>query len=568
MAVALIALPARLAERTDTFSAEVIAGGYAVIGLLLGLVVAYWAVVSRPVATNLIATAVWLWALAIAAVVVELTLHRSSATYLTSWQFAESGSDHRYGTIYWPSAVLTLGAALLIGIIAAVPAVRRGNLGVGAATSGAVGPLLVAAAFFVLAPQLTGALGPLESAYLTAPYAVISGLAGSALTVAVGQAAANRRARRAALRAEPDAALPAELTTAPDAATGLAIPAAAAVATIPAADPAEIPIPIPTQPSSAKTKTKGQATRNLTAPPAVAGRAKLPTQSGPGQPGPATSGPATSGPATSGPATSGPATSGPATSGPATSGPATSGPGQPGSAHPGLAHPGPGQPSPGQPSPGQPGHLRSRSGQADSAQSGPAQLGTGQPGPDQFGAGQPEGVRSKPASGARPTSAGAANAAAARLAPAPAPAPAPATKARPTVGAQPDRDMQDRNAPASASPRNKPTIDGAPAPGKAAARPNPIASPSPAANPSPAASPSSASNPSPASNPSLAAAVPADQVSIADPEIAAAARRGGARAKKAAPAATRPVESPKSTVTPPPASPTVAQINPKPPTNS
>jgi hypothetical protein len=208
VAVALIALPARSAVRADTFSPQVIAGGYAVIGLLLGLVVAYWAIVCRPVAANVIATAVWLWALAITAIVVDLTTHRSSATYLTSWQFAEPGTGHRYGAISWPSAVLTLAAAFLIGMIAVVPAVRRRDLGVGAASSGAVGPLLVASAFFFLTPRLTGTPGPLESAYLIAPYAVLAGLAGSALTVRAGQTVAERE-RRGETSAGQPGALPA-----------------------------------------------------------------------------------------------------------------------------------------------------------------------------------------------------------------------------------------------------------------------------------------------------------------------------------------------------------------------
>ncbi|MET8150350.1 Hansenula MRAKII killer toxin-resistant protein 1 [Actinoplanes sp. NPDC049668] len=199
LTVALIALPARSAVRVDTFSPQTIAGGYAVAGVLLGLVIAYWAIASRPVAANLIATAAWLWSLAAAAVVVSIAWHRPSATYLSSWQFAAPDSlDARFGTIYWPSALLSLLAALIIGVIGALPAVLRGDLGVGAATSGAVGPLLVAASFFVLAPQLTGALGPMESAYLIAPYAVLAGLGGSALTVAIGQGRANRRAARPA----------------------------------------------------------------------------------------------------------------------------------------------------------------------------------------------------------------------------------------------------------------------------------------------------------------------------------------------------------------------------------
>ncbi|GAB2580025.1 hypothetical protein Aab01nite_56300 [Paractinoplanes abujensis] len=195
--VALIALPARSAVRFDAFSPQVIAGGYAVVGLVLGLVVAFWAVSSRPVAANLMATGVWLWALAIAGIVVELTVNRDSATYLTSWQFAEVANSGLYGTIYWPSALLTLSAAFLVGALTAVPAARRGDLGIGAATSGLAGPLLVAFAFLALAPRLTGALGPIESAYLIAPYAVLAGLAGSALAVAGTRTVQQQRSDRA-----------------------------------------------------------------------------------------------------------------------------------------------------------------------------------------------------------------------------------------------------------------------------------------------------------------------------------------------------------------------------------
>lgn len=196
LTVVLIAVPAKAAIRPDTAAPEVVAGGYALIGVVLGLFVACWAVVSRPVTANLIATAAYLWTLAAAGIVVELLAGRESATYLTSWQFAELGTQARYGTIYWPSALLTLLAAMVIGVLAALPAARRGERGVGTAASGAIGPLLVAVAFLVLAPQLSGALGQLESAYLIAPYAVLAGLAGSAMTVAVVQRSAERRRAR------------------------------------------------------------------------------------------------------------------------------------------------------------------------------------------------------------------------------------------------------------------------------------------------------------------------------------------------------------------------------------
>ncbi|MBB2944838.1 hypothetical protein FB565_004571 [Actinoplanes lutulentus] len=195
VSVALVALPARSAVRLDDLSPQLMAGGYALAGLLAGLVVAFWAVSSGPVAANLIGTAAGLWALAIAGVVAELVTGRDFATYLTSWQFAEAASPVRYGGIYWPSALLTLAAAFVIGLIAAWPAARRGSTGLGTAISGAVGPLLVAFSFLILAPQLTQATGPLQSAYLIAPYAVLAGLAGSALTAALAQSSQTRRNR-------------------------------------------------------------------------------------------------------------------------------------------------------------------------------------------------------------------------------------------------------------------------------------------------------------------------------------------------------------------------------------
>jgi hypothetical protein len=188
LTVALVALPARAAVvRPESIAPENTAALYALIGIVLGVLIAYWAVISGPVAANLIATSAYLWTLAATAIVVELTVGRPAATYLTSWQFAKIAEDSRYGAIYWPSALITLGAAFLLGVLAAWPAARRGNYGVGTAASGAVGPVLVGVAFLLLAPQLTGAIGELQSAYLIAPYAVLSGLAGSALVTTAAQ---------------------------------------------------------------------------------------------------------------------------------------------------------------------------------------------------------------------------------------------------------------------------------------------------------------------------------------------------------------------------------------------
>ncbi|WP_436525034.1 Hansenula MRAKII killer toxin-resistant protein 1 [Actinoplanes sp. HUAS TT8] len=195
VSVALVALPARSAVRPNglfSHSPQLVAVGYALIGLVTGVVVAFWAISSAPVAANLLGTAAWLWALAVIGVAAELVTDRDLQTYLTSWQFAETKTPITYGGIYWPSAVLTLAAAFLIGLIMALPAARRGRLGLGTATSGAVGPLLVAVSFLSLAPLLTGPAGPLQSAYLIAPYAVLAGLAGSAITVSLAKGPRSR----------------------------------------------------------------------------------------------------------------------------------------------------------------------------------------------------------------------------------------------------------------------------------------------------------------------------------------------------------------------------------------
>ncbi|HWS33983.1 MAG TPA: Hansenula MRAKII killer toxin-resistant protein 1 [Actinoplanes sp.] len=209
----LVALPARSAVRDGTLSPQLVAGGYALAGLVVGLIVAFWAVSSGPVAANLIGTALWLWALAIAAVIAELVTGRDFATYLTSWQFTESVNPVSYGGIYWPSALMTLAAAFAIGLIAAGPAVLRNDVGLGTAISGAVGPLLVAFSFLALAPQLTETLGPLQSAYLIAPYAVLAGLGGSALIVALAKSRPSRREPKDAVEQK---ALPAPEKDAPE----------------------------------------------------------------------------------------------------------------------------------------------------------------------------------------------------------------------------------------------------------------------------------------------------------------------------------------------------------------
>ncbi|UQU64937.1 Hansenula MRAKII killer toxin-resistant protein 1 [Couchioplanes caeruleus] len=358
LTVLLVALPARAAVRTDTFSPQTIAAGYAAIGVVLGLLIAYWAVVSRPVATNLLVTAGWLWALAVAAVASDVFWNRPSAAYPSSWQFA-AGDGDTYGTIYWPSALLTLLAAFVIGVLGAWPSARRGNLGVGTASSGAVGPLLVAAAFLVLAPQLTRSLGPLESAYLIAPYAVLAGLAGSAATVALGQ---RREARGATTAAGP--------TDAADATGVIAVPAQR-----PASSEKAKPAKEPERPAKGRaepertdpTDARGQATAELrggavaaskpaatagpgTPPSFATGRAKprppakttdpaKPAGTRPAESGPTEARPTQAGPTETGPTRAKPTEARPTQARPTQARPTGAGPAQGRSADPKAAQP-------------------------------------------------------------------------------------------------------------------------------------------------------------------------------------------------------------------------------------
>jgi hypothetical protein len=183
--VALVAVPARTAERADNFAPQLVAGGYAAIGVVVGLFVAYGALSARAVAANVIATVSWLWALAVAAVIDGVIAGRGLATaQLGVWEFTNDGPWFR--NLYVPGMLLSLTTALAFGVLAAWPAARRGENRVGVALSGAVGPLLVAAAYFLAAPRMVGIRAEQLSAYLLAPYAVIAGLAGSVLVSALG----------------------------------------------------------------------------------------------------------------------------------------------------------------------------------------------------------------------------------------------------------------------------------------------------------------------------------------------------------------------------------------------
>ncbi|MEU7822628.1 hypothetical protein [Catellatospora sp. NPDC049133] len=180
--VALTAVPARVAERADTFAPHLIVGGYAIAGVLLGLFVSVAALIARSIAANVLATGGWLWLLAVTAVADGIAAGRDPVVaQLGSWPVTTDGPWFR--SVYLPGAAIAGVAAVLIGFLAALPAARRRDAQAGVALSGAAGPALVAVAYLLAAPKLTGALPEQLSAYLVAPYAVFAGLLGSVLAL-------------------------------------------------------------------------------------------------------------------------------------------------------------------------------------------------------------------------------------------------------------------------------------------------------------------------------------------------------------------------------------------------
>jgi len=230
--VPLVAVPARAVAHPDTSSPQTIAGGYAVVGVFLGLVVAIGALASRAIAANVVASVSWLWLLAVVAVVDGVAAGRGLGTaQLAVWQFTATGPVVRNVHVW--QALLTLGAALVIGALAALPAARRGDNAIGVAVSGAVGPVLVAAAYFLAAPQLADIPSRELSPYLVIPYGVIAGLAGSATVAGLGP----RLTRRPKPVATTSGAAPKVPAQAGDSAADAADSPSRGTASVPSKDP-------------------------------------------------------------------------------------------------------------------------------------------------------------------------------------------------------------------------------------------------------------------------------------------------------------------------------------------
>jgi hypothetical protein len=183
--VPLVVIPARAAQLPAGYTSPTLAGVNAATGVGLGALLTVAALTSRAVAANILVSAAWLWVLAIVAVADAATGGQTSGFgQLSAWKFTDSGPV--WHSFYVPGSLLTLVAALLIGGLAAFPAAVRGDSRVGVAISGGAGPIIVAIAYILADPVLGRVPTEQLSAALTAPYAVMAGLAGSFLVTAVG----------------------------------------------------------------------------------------------------------------------------------------------------------------------------------------------------------------------------------------------------------------------------------------------------------------------------------------------------------------------------------------------
>ncbi len=217
--VPLVAVPARTAETPDNFAPEWTAAGYVVLGVIIGLVTAVGALTARAVAANVVASVGYIWLLAVIAVIDSLS--QGDEPVLAQLAFWEFNGGPQVRGFYVPGVIVMLVMAAAIGFLAAWRAGRRGDSRVGVAISGAVGPLLVASAYLLAAPQFAGEDNvdiSQWSAAMFAPYAVIAGLAGSVLVAAIGPPlTAEEKAKNRAMAAERRAVLDSERRAAAEA---------------------------------------------------------------------------------------------------------------------------------------------------------------------------------------------------------------------------------------------------------------------------------------------------------------------------------------------------------------
>src|SRR5207244_3785908 len=108
LTVALVAVPARAAHRPGALAPQMFAGGYAVVGVVVGVLVAIAALSARAIAANTVLTMAYVWALATGSVIFGLAADQALST-------AQLGVLHFGGVQFLRQTYSLPGAALMIG---------------------------------------------------------------------------------------------------------------------------------------------------------------------------------------------------------------------------------------------------------------------------------------------------------------------------------------------------------------------------------------------------------------------------------------------------------------------
>jgi len=177
--VPLVGIPARYAEVATDSTPGATASRIALVGVLLGAVVSFGVLLGRPLEWNTLVTTGLLWVVGFGSVLVSLGRGAPpDSVRLAVWRYAESPG--------WLAVMVPmLVEALAVGAGLAWLAKRHGHSRVAVAVCGAPGPLVVAVAYLVAGPGTRPETGEQFLPYLAAPYAVLTGLLGSLLVVAI-----------------------------------------------------------------------------------------------------------------------------------------------------------------------------------------------------------------------------------------------------------------------------------------------------------------------------------------------------------------------------------------------
>lgn len=191
--VPLVDIPARYAEVATDSTPGATASRIALVGVLLGAVVSFGVLLGRPLEWNTLVTTGLLWVVGFGSVLVSLSRGAPpDSVRLAVWRYAESPG--------WLAVMVPmLVEALAVGAGLAWLAKRRGHSRVAVAVCGAPGPLVVAVAYLVAGPGTRPETSEQFLPYLAAPYAVLTGLLGSLLVVAI-----ERHEPEAAEASDPD----------------------------------------------------------------------------------------------------------------------------------------------------------------------------------------------------------------------------------------------------------------------------------------------------------------------------------------------------------------------------